>query len=94
MKPVARDARAFWLREPGVGEIRPAPLEEPGPGEVLVAPVLGGISGTDMQLYRGSRARNDVQILCHEFSAQVVATGQGVSSVHAGDRADRCLWSV
>lgn len=71
-----RDVRIDEVEPPG----------EPGPGEVLVAPVLGGICGTDMQLYRGSRARNDVQILCHEFSAQVVATGQGVSSVHAGDR--------
>ena len=79
-----RDVRIDEVEPPG----------EPGPGEVLVAPVLGGICGTDMQLYRGSRARNDVQILCHEFSAQVVATGQGVSSVHAGDRADRSLWSV
>ena len=25
-------ARAFWLREPGVGEIRPVALPEPGPG--------------------------------------------------------------
>ena len=31
-----RDARAFWLRSPGVGEIRPVTLPAPGPDEVLV----------------------------------------------------------
>ena len=31
-RPVAGDARAFWLRDPGVGEIRPVPLPRPGPG--------------------------------------------------------------
>ena len=29
---MAVQARAFWVREPGVGEIRPAPVPEPGPG--------------------------------------------------------------
>lgn len=54
MKPVAHDARAFWLREPGVGEIRPAPLREPGPGEVLVRTLRSGVSrGTETLVFRG-----------------------------------------
>jgi threonine dehydrogenase-like Zn-dependent dehydrogenase len=52
---VGSDARAFWLREPGVGEIRPAPLSEPGPGDVLVRAIRSGISrGTETLVYRGS----------------------------------------
>ena len=51
---MSSDALAFWLREPGVGEIRPAPLEEPGPGEVLVRTLRSGVSrGTETLVFRG-----------------------------------------
>jgi threonine dehydrogenase-like Zn-dependent dehydrogenase len=51
---VPRAARAYWLREPGVGEIRPAPLPEPGPGDVLVRTVRSGISrGTETLVFAG-----------------------------------------
>lgn len=47
-------ARAFWLREPGAGEIRPVSLPEPGPGEVRVRTVRTGISrGTETLVFRG-----------------------------------------
>ena len=48
------DARAFWLRARGVGEIRPAALPEPGPHEVLVRTLFTGISrGTETLVFRG-----------------------------------------
>src|SRR5215218_2709526 len=48
------DALAFWLREPGVGEIRPVRLPEPGPGDVLVRTLHSGISrGTETLVFRG-----------------------------------------
>lgn len=48
------DARAFWIREPGCGEIRPSRLPEPGPGEVLVHTLHSGISrGTETLVFRG-----------------------------------------
>jgi threonine dehydrogenase-like Zn-dependent dehydrogenase len=51
---VRSDALAFWLREPGVGEIRPAPLAEPGPGDVLVRTLRSGVSrGTETLVFRG-----------------------------------------
>jgi threonine dehydrogenase-like Zn-dependent dehydrogenase len=51
---VLSDAFAFWLREPGVGEIRPAPVHEPGPGEVFVRTLHSGVSrGTETLVYRG-----------------------------------------
>jgi threonine dehydrogenase-like Zn-dependent dehydrogenase len=47
-------ARAFWLREPGVGEIRTAPLADPGPDDVLVRTLYSGVSrGTETLVYRG-----------------------------------------
>jgi threonine dehydrogenase-like Zn-dependent dehydrogenase len=51
---VAREARAFWLREPGVGEIRPVWVPDPGPGEVLVRTAYSGISrGTETLVFAG-----------------------------------------
>jgi threonine dehydrogenase-like Zn-dependent dehydrogenase len=51
---VAREAQAFWLRAPGVGEIRPVSLPEPGPDEVLVRALRSGISrGTETLVYDG-----------------------------------------
>lgn len=47
-------AYAFWLREPGQGEIRPVELPEPQSGEVLVRTLWSGISrGTETLVFRG-----------------------------------------
>jgi threonine dehydrogenase-like Zn-dependent dehydrogenase len=47
-------ASAFWLREPGAGEIRSAALPDPGPGEVLVRTRYSGISrGTETLVFTG-----------------------------------------
>ncbi|MGS0685951.1 zinc-dependent alcohol dehydrogenase [Nakamurella sp. GG22] len=47
-------ARAFWLREPGVGEIRTAALPDPGPDDVLVRTLYSGVSrGTETLVFRG-----------------------------------------
>ncbi|MCW2542347.1 MAG: zinc-binding alcohol dehydrogenase [Frankiales bacterium] len=54
MRRVRREALAYWLREPGVGEIRPASLAEPGPGDVRVRTWYSGISrGTETLVHRG-----------------------------------------
>jgi threonine dehydrogenase-like Zn-dependent dehydrogenase len=48
------EAHAFWVREPGVGEIRPVLIHDPGPGEVLVRTVVSGISrGTEALVFDG-----------------------------------------
>ena len=47
-------AQAFWLREPGCGEIRPVDLPEPGRDDVVVRTVRSGVSrGTEMLVFRG-----------------------------------------
>ena len=49
-----RHAHAFWLREPGVGEIRPVSLPAPGPEDVVVRTMRSGISrGTETLVFRG-----------------------------------------
>jgi len=48
------DASAFWLHEPGAGEIRPAILPDPGRGEVLVRTRYSAISrGTETLVFTG-----------------------------------------
>jgi threonine dehydrogenase-like Zn-dependent dehydrogenase len=50
-----RRARAFWLREPGSGEIRPVGLPDPGPDDVVVRTVRSAISrGTETLVFRGA----------------------------------------
>jgi threonine dehydrogenase-like Zn-dependent dehydrogenase len=51
---VTTQARAFWLREPGVGEIRAEQVPDPDVGEVLVRTLRSGISrGTEALVFRG-----------------------------------------
>jgi threonine dehydrogenase-like Zn-dependent dehydrogenase len=48
------DAHAFWLRAPGIGEIRPVTLPEPGRDEVMVRTLQSGVSrGTETLVFRG-----------------------------------------
>nr|WP_306214459.1 dehydrogenase [Actinoplanes sp. RD1] len=45
---------AFWVAEPGRGELRTAEVPEPGPGEVLVRTLHSGVSrGTETLVFRG-----------------------------------------
>jgi NADPH:quinone reductase-like Zn-dependent oxidoreductase len=47
-------AHAFWLRAPGIGEIRPVTLPEPGRDEVMVRTLRSGVSrGTETLVFRG-----------------------------------------
>jgi threonine dehydrogenase-like Zn-dependent dehydrogenase len=51
---MTRIARAFWLREPGCGEIREVTLPEPEPGDVVVRTVATAVSrGTETLVFRG-----------------------------------------
>jgi (R,R)-butanediol dehydrogenase/meso-butanediol dehydrogenase/diacetyl reductase len=70
---------------------------EPGPGQVLLRNRLCGICGTDLHEYDDGpklvtaqahplTKASMPQILGHEFSAEVLATGDGAGSVSAGDR--------
>jgi NADPH:quinone reductase-like Zn-dependent oxidoreductase len=51
---MAYNARAFWVRSPGAGEIRPVMVPEPGPDEVLIRTLCSGISrGTETIVFCG-----------------------------------------
>ena len=54
VRPVSRDALAYWLCEPGVGEIRPVSLSEPDDGDVRIRTLRSGVSrGTETLVFRG-----------------------------------------
>jgi 2-desacetyl-2-hydroxyethyl bacteriochlorophyllide A dehydrogenase len=51
---VARDVLAFWIRKPGVGEIRPATLRPAGPDDVVVRTLRSAVSrGTETLVFQG-----------------------------------------
>ena len=51
---MAPEAVAFWVRAPGVGELRTATVPEPSDGEVLVRALRSGVSrGTEALVFRG-----------------------------------------
>ena len=51
---MTRDARAFWVREPGRGEIRSTRLTDPRDDDVLVRTVRSAVSrGTETLVFRG-----------------------------------------
>jgi threonine dehydrogenase-like Zn-dependent dehydrogenase len=53
------EASAYWLREPGLGELRAVVLPRPGPDEALVRTTWTGISrGTEALVFRGGVPRS------------------------------------
>jgi 2-desacetyl-2-hydroxyethyl bacteriochlorophyllide A dehydrogenase len=80
--------KAIVLREPGRFERveidEPAP---PGRGEALVRVHRVGICGTDVSGYLGKMPFYSYpRIPGHELGVEVVAVGEGVTNVRAGDR--------
>jgi threonine dehydrogenase-like Zn-dependent dehydrogenase len=53
-------ARAFWVAEPGRGEIRTERLSKPGSGEALVRTLYSGVSrGTEALVFNGKVPRSE-----------------------------------
>lgn len=63
-------ARAFWVREPSVGEIRREVLARPGPGEALVRTLRSGVSrGTESLVFRGRVPASQYSVMRAPFQA-------------------------
>lgn len=64
-------------------------VREPGPHEVLIEVLVGGVCGTDMQIFHGHGAFADrlklPTILGHEMCGRVQAVGSAVSRTQVGD---------
>jgi threonine dehydrogenase-like Zn-dependent dehydrogenase len=62
------EALAFWVREPGAGEIRPVRLPEPGTDDVVVRTLCSGISrGTETLVFRGQVPRSQYSAMRAPF---------------------------
>jgi Zn-dependent alcohol dehydrogenase len=62
------EARAFWVREPGVGEIRPVVLPPRGPDEVLVRTLRSAISrGTEGLVFGGHVPPSQYEVMRAPF---------------------------
>lgn len=65
---VSPTARAYWLSEPGSGEIRTVDLPDPGPGEVLVRTLVSGVSrGTEALVFRGGVPESQYAVMRAPF---------------------------
>jgi NADPH:quinone reductase-like Zn-dependent oxidoreductase len=64
------DARAFWIAEPGRGELRGESLPEPSPDEVIVRSLFSGISrGTEALVFEGRVPVSEHQRMRAPFQA-------------------------
>ncbi len=61
-------ARAYWLREPGFGEIHTLDLPDPGPEQVLVQTLVSGVSrGTEALVFRGGVPESQYAVMRAPF---------------------------
>jgi len=90
MLPVTENARAFWIAEPGRGEIRSEALPTPSERDVVVHAMFSGISrGTEALVFQGrvppsefSRMRAPFQ--AGEFPAPVKYGYASVGEIESG----------
>jgi len=87
---MSESARAFWILEPGRGELRSEPLPTPAGGEVLVRTLYGAISrGTESLVFQGrvpvsERVRMRCPHQVGEFPGPVKYGYSSVGRVEAG----------
>ncbi|NRB30281.1 MAG: alcohol dehydrogenase catalytic domain-containing protein [Rhizobiaceae bacterium] len=77
--------RAAVLVEPGRFEVRHVEKPKPQPGEILVGIARTGICGTDMHIFHGNYAAENLPMIPgHEFTGHVAELGQGVPGPAVG----------
>ena len=78
---------AILLEEPGTfKKLEKDPPPAPAPGQVLLKMRQLGVCGTDLHAFKGRQPFFTYpRILGHEVAAEVVALGEGVSSLKIGD---------
>ena len=70
MTTFSAEARAFWVAEPGRGEIRTEGIEAPAANEALVRTLYSGISrGTETLVFKGKVPRSEYQRMRAPFQS-------------------------
>lgn len=81
--------KAARFYEKGKMIIEEVPVREPGPKDVLIKIKYCGICGTDVHIFHGEKGSAEVNppvTLGHEFSGEIVKTGEQVKRLKVGDR--------
>src|SRR5215813_1973284 len=92
MLPVSDAVRAFWLAEPGRGEIRSETMPPPDNGDVVIRTLYSGISrGTESLVFQGrvppsEFARMRAPFQSGEFPAPVKYGYASVGEIELGPR--------
>lgn len=77
--------RAAVLVEPGRFEVQDVPRPKPGRDEVLVRISRVGICGTDLHIFNGHYAAENLPMVPgHEFTGTVAGLGEGVTGLTVG----------
>ena len=93
--------RAAMLVEPGRFELRDVPRPEPEPTEALIRIARTGICGTDMHIFHGHYAAENLPMIPgHEFTGHIEALGEDVTGLEVGQPVvvdmnigcTRCYW--
>lgn len=93
--------RAAYLVEPGRFELRDIPRPEPAPDEALIRIARTGICGTDMHIFHGNYAAENLPMIPgHEFTGHVAGVGRDVTGLTEGQPVvvdmnigcQRCYW--
>lgn len=78
--------KAVFVKEPRNLGLVALPEPSPGLGEVLVRVRAAGICGSDVHIYHGTNPLAKYpRVIGHEFAGEIVALGQGVEGISAGD---------
>lgn len=80
--------RVLEVTGPEQFSLRERPVPQVEAGEVLVRPLAVGICGSDVDVIRGTRPKDYINypiVPGHEWVAEVVRAGAGISHVRAGD---------
>jgi NADPH:quinone reductase-like Zn-dependent oxidoreductase len=91
---IGHDARAFWVAEPGRGEIRGETLPAPGADEVVVRALFSGVSrGTEALVFRGRVPASEHERMRAPFQAGAfpAPVKYGYASVGTIERGPRGL---
>ncbi len=79
------EMRAALLVEPGRFELRSVPRPEPGRNEAQIRITRTGICGTDIHIFHGRYAADQLPMIPgHEFTGHVADWGEGVTGLSMG----------
>jgi 2-desacetyl-2-hydroxyethyl bacteriochlorophyllide A dehydrogenase len=79
--------KAAVLVEPRRFEVRAVPLQEVGPDDVLIKVSRCGICGTDIHMFNGHYAADELPIIPgHEFAGTIARTGKNIARFTEGQK--------